>query len=311
MTDFLVDERPKTCSHTQTDCRIEVFPAREAELGGGLKIRRALPNRTKRMVGAWCFLDHFGPLDFGDRKAMDVGPHPHIGLQTVTWLLQGEVLHKDDLGCEQVIFPGQLNIMTAGRGITHSEETPPEHTGRVHGLQFWVALPDADRHTDPAFDHHPRVPAVERDGMTVQVFIGEAFGEQSPARIFSPMVGMDFTVAEAGEHRIPLRPEFEHALVVAEGELEADGETLSLGSLGDLGLGRDGIRFTTNGPARFVIVGGTPFDEKILMWWNFVARTHDEIAQAREDWQAGRRFGEVTAYDGARLTAPELKTTLR
>jgi len=311
MTDLLVDEQPKACRPTETRCQIETFPAREAELGGGLKIRRALPNRTKRMVGAWCFLDHFGPLDFGQRKAMDVGPHPHIGLQTVTWLLQGEALHKDDLGYEQVIFPGQLNIMTAGRGITHSEETPLEHTGRLHGLQLWVALPDADRHSDPAFDHHPHVPTLERDGLKIQVFIGEAFGEQSPARIFSPMVGMDFAIAEAGTHTIPLRTDFEHALVVAEGEITGDGETMSIGSLYDLGLGRDGIRFTTNGPARFVIVGGAPFGEEILMWWNFVARTHDEIAKAREDWQAGRHFGAVTAYEGARLPAPELKTTLR
>jgi len=308
MTNLIAEKDVTHCaSDTSEGCTVESYPAREAELGGGLKIRRALPTRGKRMLGAWCFLDHFGPLAFGDRKAMDVAPHPHIGLQTVTWLLQGEVLHKDSLGFEQVIRPGQLNIMTAGEGIVHSEETPPEHSGRVHGVQLWVALPDGDRRMEPAFDHHPELPEATRDGMRIHVFAGEALGAQSPARLYSPMVGMDVAVAEAGDRVLPLRADFEHGLIVVEGAFRGDETEMTQGALYDLGIGREGLRIQTSGPARFVLIGGAPFGEEIAMWWNFVARTHEELRQAREDWEAGRHFGEVKAYTaGPRLTAPAL-----
>ena len=288
---------------------IRVFPGKTTELGGGLRINRALPVRGKRMVGAWCFLDHFGPLDF-DRRAMNVAPHPHIGLQTVTWLLEGEVEHKDSLNCHQIIRPGQLNLMTAGVGITHSEETPAEHGTRLHGFQFWIALPDRDRFRDPSFDHFPEVPRTEHEGMDIRIFAGAALGHLSPAPIYSPLMGIDVRIERSGTHCLPLNPAFEHALLVVEGSISAQGQPCVIGNLYDLGLGRDEVRFETGAPARFVVVGGEPFPEKILMWWNFVARTHEELQAARQDWEAGEHFGPVSLYRGERLAAPPLTMRL-
>lgn len=311
MSDHLSDSSPIVCGSAVHDaCQIQTIPAREAELGGGLKIRRALPTKGRRLVGAWCFLDHFGPLDFGKRKAMDVASHPHIGLQTVTWMLQGEVHHKDSLGYDQIIRAGQCNIMTAGEGITHSEETPVENSGRVHGVQLWIALPDASRHVKPAFDHHPELPFKEIDGLRVQVFVGETLGMTSPARTYSPLLGIDVMATGDGEAFLPLRTDFEHALIVVEGSFEADGVTMTSGNLYDLGLGRDGVKLKADRGARLVLVGGAPLGEDIIMWWNFVARTHEEIAEARRLWEAEEHFGPVTAYKGGRLKSPELVARL-
>lgn len=311
MSDMMRESEPWACQgDAHGPAEIQVYPAKAAALGGGLKIRRALPARGKRMIGAWCFLDHFGPLSFGDRKAMDVAPHPHIGLQTVTWLLRGEILHKDSLGYEQIIRPGQLNVMTAGKGITHSEETPPQHSGEVHGVQLWVALPDRDRHCDPDFEHHPELPVWEADGRRIQVFLGEAFGMQSPARAFTPIMGADVRLA-AGTHALPLATHFEHGLLVVAGRGRVGDVVLEPGFLYDLGMGREALTMTVADELRFVIVGGEPFDEKIIMWWNFVARTHEEIAQAAADWQAGRHFDPVPAYSGDALSAPDLQRRLR
>ncbi len=312
MSDMLARGDVSRCSGSPAGERpVKAHPAKAAELGGGLKIRRALPVRGKRMIGAWCFLDHFGPLEFGDRKAMDVAPHPHIGLQTVTWLLEGEVLHKDSLGYEQLIQPGQLNIMTAGSGIVHSEETPPRSSGKVHGVQLWIAQPEGDRHGPPAFDHHPELPVVEQNGLVARLLVGEALGQRSPARVFSPLVGLDAAVATAGDYALPLNPAYEHALIVVEGAIEGDRVPMTPGSLYDLGVGRDGFAFRAADAARLVLIGGAPFGEEIAMWWNFVARNGEELRAAREDWEAGRRFGPVAAYRGGRLSAPPLNYRIR
>lgn len=289
---------------------IESYPAKEAMLGGGLKIRRALPIRQRRMIGAWCFLDHFGPLDF-QGKAMDVAPHPHIGLQTVTWLLEGEVHHKDSLGFNQVIRPGALNLMTAGKGIAHSEETPPENSGRVHGVQFWIALPDKDRGCEPDFQHVPQAPSVTLGDLSVQVFLGEALGVKAEPKIFSPMAGMDVTAQATGTHQLSLDPTWEYGLVLVNGEIEAEGRALSGGHLHYLGLNRDAFAFKAAEGSRFVLVGGRPFGEEILMWWNFVARTSEELHKARSDWESGVHFGPVKDYEGGRLSAPALNVNLK
>jgi redox-sensitive bicupin YhaK (pirin superfamily) len=274
---------------------------------GGFTVRRFLPRRDRRMVGPWCFLDAFGPIAFASRKAMDVPPHPHIGLQTVSWVVEGEVQHKDSLGRQAVARPGTLNLMTAGRGIAHAEETPAENSGRLQGFQLWVALPDADRGAAPAFDHYPSLPAVELPGGRATVFCGDLAAARSGTRTFSPIVGAELEGGPGACLRLPVRADFEHALLPFDGHAELDGQALAADALYYLGTGRRELALRC-GPSAFrsLLIGGAPFGETILMWWNFVARTPDEIRQARDDWQAGRRFAEVKAYDGARLEAPPL-----
>lgn len=312
MSNLTPSTKPEHCPRTAaTQAVLESFDTREARLGEGLVIRRALPSRQRRLVGPWCFFDHFGPLEFTSGKPVDVAPHPHIGLQTVTWLVEGEMLHKDSLGYQSVIRPGQLNLMTAGAGIAHSEETPPENSGRIHGVQLWVALPDARRQLDPAFDHYPEVPVREHDGARVTVFMGELGGERSPATVHSPIVGAEIRVRHGARLDIPLDAGHEHAAMVLEGALLVDGRRLEPGKLHFLGGRRERLSLEGDGDTLAVMVGGAPFGEDILLWWNFVARTQDEIAEARELWQQRRHFGEVEAYDGTRLEAPELQGGLR
>jgi redox-sensitive bicupin YhaK (pirin superfamily) len=263
---------------------------------GGLQVRRLLPQRPRRMVGPWCFVDVFGPARFASGKPMDVAPHPHIGLQTVTWLLAGEALHNDSLDHEALARPGTLNLMTSGAGIAHAEETPVLNSGLLHGVQLWVALPDAARNVPAAFDHYAERPTAEVRGARATVIVGELLGAQAPARTFSPLVGAELLV-EGGEAVVPLDPGFEHALVPLSGE-----GPLRVDHLYYLEPGHAEVAL--RGPGRVLLIGGAPFGEEILTWWNFVARTTEEIVAAREDWQAGRRFGEVRRYAGPRLPAP-------
>jgi redox-sensitive bicupin YhaK (pirin superfamily) len=283
---------------------LEVLPGRLTDLGG-LPIRRLLPRSQRRLVGPWCFLDSYGPLTFSSGKPMDVAPHPHIGLQTVSWLLDGEVVHHDSLGLEGAAGPGVLNLMTAGKGIAHAEETPPVNVGRLRGLQLWVALPDGTRETAPAFEQHRELPMVEVEGGSAMVVLGEVAGVRSPARAFSPIVGAEVSGRAGRPVTIPLEPRFEHALVLLQGGGRLDRQPLAVDTLYYLGCGRRELMIDADGePARAFLLGGAPFGETVLMWWNFVARTTDEIVAAREDWEAGRRFGEVRAYRGDRLAAP-------
>jgi redox-sensitive bicupin YhaK (pirin superfamily) len=287
----------------------ERIATRDAVLGEGMTIRRALPGRQRRMVGAWCFLDHFGPVDVSAGDGLRVGPHPHIGLQTVTWPLAGEILHRDSLDYVQSIRPGQLNLMTAGRGISHSEESPVERRAGLHGAQLWIALPDAERNREPAFDHYPGLPVVKRDGLTVTVLLGEALGERSPGRIFSPLVGLDLAAAGDSAASVPLEPTFEYGALVLQGEALIEGEALAIGTFLYLGCGRTALRMRTDAASRVLLVGGAPFGEEVLLWWNFVARSRAEITTARNEWEAGQRFGEVRGYPGPRLAAPQLPWT--
>ena len=269
---------------------LEIRESRTAKVGGS-QVRRALPQRGRRTVGAWCFVDHFGPEDDGGGPGMQVGPHPHIGLQTVTWLLEGEVLHRDSLGSEQLIAPGQLNLMTAGQGVAHAEESPAAYRGGMHGIQLWVAQPEETRFGAPAFEHHRELPTVELGSATGTVIVGSFAGATSPARSDTPLVGVDVVLRD-GTVALPLEPSFEYALVVIEGEVGLDGETVRPGSLVYLGGGRDEL--AARGDARCLVLGGEPFGERLLMFWNFVGRTRAEIDDAYDDWSAGReRFGPV------------------
>ena len=283
----------------------ERFPAHEANVGT-LKIVRALPIRQKRLVGAWCFLDRFGPLSFSEAKPMDVAPHPHIGLQTVSWLLQGEVVHNDSLGNEALLRPGGVNVMTSGGGIAHAEETPLKNSGLLNGVQLWIALPDAYRDGQASFQHIDEVPIIEQAGGMVSVFAGSLLGRSSPAKHFSSLLGADIALHPSASLGLPLDQSFEHAALLVTGDAEIDGQSIDSMGLYYLGTNRSSVEFKSRDGCRVLLLGGPPFPEKILMWWNFVARTPEEIAQARSDWQSHERFGEVR-YRGPRLDAPPLK----
>lgn len=273
---------------------------------GDLTVLRALPVRGRRMVGPWCFLDRFGPLSFTEGMPMDVAPHPHIGLQTVSWLLEGEVAHDDSLKSQAVLRPGGVNVMTSGHAIAHAERTPRDHTGKLNGVQLWTALPESRRHGAAAFQHVAAVPLVESTGGVIRVFAGEVAGARSSAEYFSPIVGAELRVHPGHELPLPLDPVFEHALLVLDGDVDLEGQALEPRLLYYLDLGRGDLAITSRSGARVLLVGGAPFGEPILMWWNFVARTPEEIRAAREDWESHRRFGDVTAYQGPRLAAPEV-----
>ena len=294
---------------TATD--IQVLPTREAVVGDSLVIRRALPQKGRRMVGAWCFLDHFGPADIEpDSLGLRVGPHPHIGLQTVTWLREGEVLHRDSLGSLQEIRPGQLNLMTSGAGITHSEESPEQRSPRLHGLQFWVALPDSVRNGEAAFEHHGELPARELPNGRLTVVMGSYENLESPATTHSPLLGAELHLDSAGDLALTLRPEFEHALLVMEGSLRLGDLELVPGKLYYLPTGFEGVTLQGDGAAHAFLLGGEPFGQPIVLWWNFVARSDAEIRRALAQWQDGE-FGKVDGYDGPPLDAPALEHTLK
>jgi redox-sensitive bicupin YhaK (pirin superfamily) len=245
-----------------------------------------------------------GPELVTETKGLDIGPHPHTGLQTVTWLVAGEVLHRDSLGSEQVIRAGQLNLMTAGEGVTHSEEATGRYRGQLHGVQLWVAQPEATRHGPAAFEHHAALPQVELDTAVATVLVGSFAGAASPARRDTELVGVDAAMGP-GTGAWPLRPSFEHALVVLEGEVLAGEQVVRPGQLAYLGQGRDQLVLSAADPARVLLLGGTPFPEPLLMWWNFVVRDRDELDRAYRHWQADDpRFGRLRS-PLARIPAPK------
>lgn len=286
---------------------VALLAAREVPLGGtrAMTVRRTLPHRDVRTVGAWCFVDDYGPA----APSMVVPPHPHTGLQTVTWLLSGEVLHQDSVGSEQVVRPGSLSLMTAGRGIAHAETSTPS-SPELRGVQLWVALPDDARDTVPGFEHHDGLPVVVNDDVTATVVLGMLAGASSPATTYTPIVGADVVVE--GDGTLPLDPAWEHAVLALADGLVVDGEAVPAGSLAYLGAGRAAVSLA--GRARALLLGGEPLEEELLMWWNFVCRTHDEVAAAREEWAAAvegatTRFGQVRSYVGPALPAPALPGT--
>ncbi len=280
---------------------LEITPSRAAMVDGQ-QVRRALPFRGRRTVGSWCFADHIGPSIVDGGPGLGIGPHPHIGLQTVTWLLAGEILHRDSLGSEQMIRPGQLNLMTAGGGVAHSEESPENAKGELHGIQLWVAQPERTRHGEPAFELHATLPQLEFDGGVATVMVGDFSGVTSPARRDTEHVGVDLSL-HRGPAAIPLRPDFEYAIVVLEGAVTIGRETVTPGHLGYLGRHRSELSVTTPEATRLILLGGEPFESPILMWWNFVGRTRAEIDAATESWERDDgRFPSV-ATELARIPA--------
>ncbi|MCU1585218.1 MAG: pirin [Microbacteriaceae bacterium] len=294
---------------------IDILEPRDVPLGGprAMTVRRTLPQRRRSLIGAWCFLDHYGPDPVAERGGMVVPPHPHSGLQTVTWLFAGDVDHRDSVGTHAVVRPGELNLMTAGRGIAHSEVSTPQTTV-LHGAQLWVALPDADRHHEPFFEHY--VPAPVRFGdATVRVFLGSLAGETSTATTFTELIGCQIDLPSGSAVTVPTDARFEHGVLVDRGSLLVDGEPVPVSHLAYLRTGRDSVRLEAgDGPVRLLLIGGVPLDEQIVMWWNFIGRSHEEIVTFRQEWQSdvvaggndSGRFGSVHGYPGSALPAPDL-----
>jgi redox-sensitive bicupin YhaK (pirin superfamily) len=289
---------------------IERLSAHRGEVGG-LPIARALPVPQRRTIGAWCFLDHAGPARSAPGQGMRVAPHPHTGLQTFSWMMEGEVQHRDSLGTVQRLQPGQVNLMTAGSGICHSEEAL---TPEMHLAQLWIALPNSRRHGPAAFEHHPLLPRFERGGFAATLLVGELEGLRSPCTVYSPLLGLDLLSESEGpaEISLALNPAFEYGLMVTEGEclLAPEGgpaEPQQPGGLLYLAPGATRATLRARGRARALLLGGAPLadDEKPLLWWNFVGRSSEEIHQYAADWNAGAGdFGTVQGFEGERLLAP-------
>ncbi|MFJ8377180.1 pirin family protein [Streptomyces sp. NPDC094461] len=284
----------------------ELLTPRHVRLGESTEVRRLLPNLGRRMVGAWAFVDHYGPDDIAGEPGMQVPPHPHMGLQTVSWLYDGEVLHRDSLGSLRTIRPRELGLMTSGRAISHSEESPRSHARLLHGAQLWVALPDAHRHVEPHFQHHTDLPTVSAPGLTATLILGELDGTASPGTAYTPIVGADLALTAGAEARLPLVPDFEYAVLAMSGRADVDGVPVLPGSMLYLGCGRTELPLRADTDAGLMLLGGEPFEEEIVMWWNFIGRSQEEIEEARRGWMESSRFGEVKGYDGDRLPAPEL-----
>ena len=250
---------------------------------GSLPVRRALPQRARRTVGAWCFFDHGGPLEAATGVG-GIGPHPHIGLQTVTWMIAGELVHRDSLGTEQTIRPGQLNLMTAGAGIVHAEE----HTsaGRIELVQLWIAQPSATREGPGEFEHHAELPELDLGGGTATVLVGSLANVVSLARRDTDHVGVELVVRS--QLVVPADRAYEHVVVPMDAPIEVDGRLVEPGRLMYVGPGREELPVRALEPARVILLGGVPFEEPILMWWNYVARTHEEITAAHADWTQRR-----------------------
>ncbi len=280
---------------------IEVRQGRTADIGG-FQVVRVLPTKGRRTVGGWCFVDLMIPPDANDPDPLEIGPHPHIGLSTVTWLFQGEALHGDSLGTEQVIRPGQLNLMTAGHGIAHSELSSQ---AGVQGVQMWIAQPEATRHGPSSFEHHPALPRRRLATGEATVLVGTWGDVVSPARADSALVGADVVIGQ-GVCEVDLDTRFEYGIVPIDNPVKVDDAIVEPGWLGLVAAGSEALRLEAlSGGARLMFLGGEPLGERIQMWWNFVGRTKDELTDAWRAWQDHDtdRFGTVPSRL-ARIEAP-------
>jgi len=318
-------ERPnhqRLVDEPRTGHRVEILAPRDVPLGGprAMSVHRTLPQRARSLIGAWCFLDHYGPNYYGadaltNGGRMIVPPHPHTGLQTVSWLFAGEIEHRDSTGAHAMVRPGELNLMTAGAGIQHSEVSTPATTV-LHGAQLWVALPASARHVAPFFEHV--VPeAIEMGGCTARVFLGSLAGTTSSATTFTPLVGAQIDIPAGSAVTLPVDAAFEHGVLSDAGTLSVENQGVPHGHLAYLAPGPASLTLTAGDePVRALLIGGTPLGESIVMWWNFIGRSHEEIVEFRRRWQrdvigdADRAgpFGHIHGYDGPPLLAPDMPT---
>ena len=289
-----------------TSIALERIVARKSSLGEGMEVARALPTRQRRMVGAWCFLDHLGPVSFPADQGMHVGAHPHTRLQTFTWMIEGEILHRDSLGSEQVIRAGQVNLMTAGYGISHTEDSV-QAGQRLHAAQLWIALPDAVADQPAAFAHYPQVPQWEAQGCAWSLMAGCYEAHQAPTQLYSPLLGMEILAAShTTDVQLTLQTEFEYGLLALEGGFTCQGQSFAQDELAYMAPGVTQLKLHLQAHTRLLVVGGVPLDEKVTMWWNFLGADLQAIRGYRTQWEAGdARFGTV-AQSTRRLSAPAL-----
>jgi quercetin 2,3-dioxygenase len=291
-----------------------VLGQREVPLGGprAMTVRRSLPQRERSLIGAWCFIDHYGPDDVSISGGMALPGHPHTGLQTVSWLFAGEIEHRDTTGAHQVVRPGELNLMTAGSGIAHSEFSTPATT-TLHGAQLWVALPAAHRGIERAFQHYA-APEIAVGPARVRVFLGSLFGQSSPVNTWSPLTGAEIVLPAGAALDLPVPYGHEHGLLCDSGALSVGPRTAQRGEVLFQAAGTRTICVEAGlrEPCRFLLLGGEPLGEELVMWWNFIGGSHEEIVAFREDWQHQReaagpgRYGPFPSAWRETLPAPEL-----
>jgi redox-sensitive bicupin YhaK (pirin superfamily) len=308
-----LDARPTeiACGGSAPDRALVIAP-RDVPLGGprAMTVRRTLPSRERTLVGAWCFLDHYGPDAVEATGGMKVPPHPHTGLQTVSWLFTGEIEHRDSAGNHAMVRPGEVNLMTGGHGISHSEISTVD-TAVLHGAQLWVALPEAHRDTPPRFDHHRPTP-VTGPGWTVRVFLGSLLGDTSPVPTYTPLLGAEVLLEPSTSLTVPVDPSFEHAVLVDAGGValasgDAEATLVAKDHLGYAPPGASTLTLEAGGSwTRLLLLGGPPFGESIIMWWNFIGRTHEEVVAYREEWQAA-----ITDASGAVVADSQLVSASR
>ena len=273
---------------------------------GGFQVRRAVPSLQARSVGPFVFVDHMGPAIFSPGQGIDVRPHPHIGLATVTFLWAGQIGHRDTLGSEQIIRPGDVNWMTAGRGIAHSERTPAdvrEHAQALHGMQTWVALPKSHEETDPGFFHFSadQLPQQRRDGAWLRVIAGRAYGEESPVKVFADTLNVAIDLEPGAEIDLD-NSHVERALYILEGDAQLDGVDVPTQHLIIPEPGAHS-RLRAKTPLKAMLMGGEPLDGPRHLWWNFVSSSKERIEQAKDDWQNGR-FGTIPGDDKEFIPLP-------
>ena len=270
----------------------------------GVAIQRTLPHRRIRTIGAWCFVDHYGPTQQID--AMTIAAHPHTGLQTVSWLFEGHIEHRDSLGSHQLIRPGELNIMTAGLGIAHSERSLATDQD-LHGVQLWIVLPDSHRDRSPMFHHHKNLPSSDLDGIGVTTILGNFQGIETGVEVFSPLIGLKLRVPRGHTSHVPLDSSFEHGFQVVSGAARVGDVHVNSGSMLYVPVGQSKIEIDSPDGALIMMIGGLPFDETIIMWWNFIGRSHAEIADMRSEWNShSDRFPDFIDEIGGRIEAPPL-----
>lgn len=302
---ILSEKLEQDCEAAETCTAIElIIQPRDKDLGG-FSVRRVLPTARRKLVGPWIFFDHMGPADFPAGKGINVRPHPHINLATVTYLFEGEMLHRDSLGSVQAIRPGDINLMLAGRGIVHSERERPEVTAvphRVHGLQLWLALPEALEEVEPAFYHYPAadIPALEVDAVPLRVMMGSAYGVTSPVKTFAETLYVEAHL-QAGQ-RITLPDAEERAVYVASGALMARDTHIPEHAMAVFAA-EPGIVLEAVQESRIAIIGGEPLGQRFIDW-NFVSSRKARIEQARDDWKAGR-FPKVPGDEEEFIPLPE------
>ena len=303
---FFPGKDPAPGNAPQCEAIEQVIVPRSVDLGD-FSVRRALPSAQTRLVGPFIFFDHFGPAEFRSGRGIDVRPHPHIGLATVSYLFDGEIMHRDSLGTEVPIRPGEVNWMTAGQGIVHSERTGAERRatgGLLHGLQCWVALPAAKEEMPPAFAHHAteEFPVVRDQGKTVRVVVGSLYGVRSPVSTTSETIFGDVSLKRGAS--LPLEADHEErAIYVVDGEIDIAGDKFGSGRLLVFRPG-DKITVSAVTDAHIVIVGGAPMDGPRHIWWNFVSSRKERIEQAKAEWQAGH-FGKVPGDEIEFIPLPE------